>query len=340
MFSLEKLAIELDAVLEGNIKYVNRLSPFDLAEEGDLTFAADQKYLKELSNTKAQAVLIPDVPGLPLPQGKTYLKVKKAPRELMPILLKFFKPKTKMPVKAIEDSATIGEGSFVGPGAYIGHNAVIGANCSIYPNVSIMEGAIVGDNAIIYPGAVIREFCKVGNNVIIHPCAVVGADGFGFVKVNGHNVKIEQIGIVQIEDDVEIGGNTTIDRGTIGNTIIKRGTKLDNLVHIAHNVVIGEEGLLTAQTGIAGSTVVGKNFVMGGQSGVTGHIKVGDNVTVGSRSGVASTTDGNQVIAGFPAIDYNTDRKVKVSLKRLPEMLKRLKKIEQKLKMGDGNEEN
>jgi UDP-3-O-[3-hydroxymyristoyl] glucosamine N-acyltransferase len=258
----------------------------------------------------------------------------------MPILLKFFKPKTKNPVKNIEDSSVIGKDTFVGPGSYIGHNVILGDNCYIYPNVTIMEGVVIGDNTIIYPGAVVREFCKLGKNVVIQPCAVIGSDGFGFVKVGGHNIKIEQIGIVEIQDNVEIGANTTIDRGTIGNTIIKKGTKLDNLVHIAHNVVIGEEGLIIAQVGIAGSTEVGKNIIIGGQSGITGHIKVGDNVTVGSRSGIASHTKGNQVVAGFPAIDYNTDRKVKVSLKRLPEMLKRLRKIEEKLEIGDKNEEN
>lgn len=332
MFSLEKLAVKLGATLEGNVKYVNKLSPFDLACEEDLTFAADEKYLKKLEETKAQAVLVPDIKGLPLPENKTYLKVNKSPRELMPLLLSFFKPKTKAPQKAVEDSALIGEESFVSPLAYIGHNVKIGKNAQIHPNVSIMEGVVIGDNAVIYSGTVIREFCKIGNNVVIQPNAVIGSDGFGFVKINGHNTKIEQIGIVEIEDNVEIGANTAIDRGTMGNTIIKKGTKIDNLVHIAHNVIIGEESLFTAQVGVAGSTEIGKNFVIGGQSGVTGHIKIGDNVTVGSRSGVASNTKGNQLIAGFPAIDYNTDRKVKVSLKKLPEILRRLRKLEEKLK--------
>ncbi len=326
MYSLIELSKLLNGTLSGNVKEVRGLAPFNLATEEDLTFAADEKFLKRLKETKAKVILVPDIEGLP--QEKTYIKVKKSPRELMPILLGFFKRKTKKMEKMMEDSSEIGEGTFISPNTYIGHNVEIGENGYIYPNVTILEGVKIGKNVIIYPGATIREFVSIGDNVIIQPNAVIGSDGFGFVKVDGENIKIEQIGSVIIEDNVEIGACTTIDRGTIGDTIIKKGNKLDNLVHIAHNVVIGEQGFLIAQVGIAGSTVVGKNVVLGGQSGVLGHISIGDNVTLGAKSAIIGNTKGNQILSGYPAIDHKQELKNKIALKKLPELIKRVKKLE------------
>jgi len=333
MFTLDRLILALGASVEGNLKEVRGLAPFDYAKEGFLTFASDIKYLKRINETKASAILIPNIDTSLLPKDKTYLKVDKSPRELMPILLDYFKPKTSKMEKAIEDSSKISTTAFVSPvNTYIGHNVEIGANAYIYPNVTILEGTVIGENTIIYPNVCIREFSKIGNNVIIQPGAIIGSDGFGFVKVNDENVKIEQIGTVIIEDNVEIGANTCIDRGAIGDTIIKKGCKLDNLVHIAHNVVIGEQGLIIGQVGVAGSTTIGKNFAIGGQSGVNGHIVIGDNVSVGTRSGVTASTDSNIIISGYPAIDHKENLKAKVAFKRLPEILKRLKALEVKLK--------
>lgn len=330
MYSLIELSKLLNGTLSGDIKEVRGLAPFNLATEEDLTFAADEKFLKKLNETRAKVVLVPDIEGLP--DGKTYIKVKGSPRELMPIMLNFFKRKVKKMEKLIEDSSKIGEKTFVSHNSYIGHDVEIGENGYIYPNVTILEGVKIGKNALIYPGVTIREFVTIGDNVIIQPNAVIGSDGFGFVKVNGENVKIEQIGSVVIEDNVEIGACAAIDRGTIGDTIIKRGNKLDNLIHIAHNVIIGEQGFLTAQTGIAGSTVVGKNLVLGGQSGISGHLTVGDNVTVGAKSAVVSNTKGDQIISGYPAIDHKQEIKNKLALKKLPELIKRVKKLESLLK--------
>ncbi len=330
MYSLIELSKLLNGTLSGDIKEVRGLAPFNLATEEDLTFASDEKFLKRLGETRAKVVLVPNIEGLP--QGKTYIKVDKSPRELMPLLLNFFKRKTKKMEKMIEDSSKIGENTFISNNSYIGHDVEIGENGYIYPNVTILEGVKIGKNAIIYPGVTIREFVSIGDNVVIQPNAVIGSDGFGFVKVNGENMKIEQIGSVIIEDNVEIGACTTIDRGTIGDTIIKRGNKLDNLVHIAHNVMLGEQGFLTAQTGIAGSTVVGKNVVLGGQSGITGHITVGDNVTLGAKSAIVGNTEGNQTLSGYPAIDHKQELKSKIALKKLPDLIKRVKKLEGLLK--------
>ncbi len=263
--------------------------------------------------------------------GKTYLLVTSNPRVLMPKLLNFFKRKTKRMEKMIEDSAVIGEETTVAINSYIGHDVKLGKNVTIYPNVTICEGVEIGDNTTVYPNVTIREFCKIGKECVIQPGAVIGSDGFGFVKVNGNNTKIDQIGSVVIEDFVEIGANTTIDRGTIGDTIIKKYTKIDNLVQIAHNDIIGENCLIISQVGIAGSTEVGNNTTLGGQVGIGGHIKIGSNVMIGAKSGVTGNVDDNQILAGHPLMNLKDDLKVKAVQKKLPELLKRVKELEKKI---------
>lgn len=333
MFKIDELVKQLGAKYIGEIKEIKGLAPFEFAEENELTFAADEKYLKKLNETKAKVVIVPPIDGLP--KDKNYIIVNKSPRELMPIILKFFKRETKPFEKAIESSAKIFENVKIGPNSYIGHDVVIGKNSIIYPNVSILEGVTIGENVTIYSGVTVREFCVIGNNTIIQPGAVIGSDGFGYVKVAGENIKIEQIGTVIIEDNVEIGANTAIDRGTIGNTIVRRGTKIDNLVHLAHNVVVGEQGFLVAQIGVAGSTVIGNNVTIGGQAGITGHIRVGNNVTIAAKAGVTSNTKDGETLSGYPAINHSDDIKSKIALKKLPELLKRVKKIETLLSKGD-----
>lgn len=333
MFKIDELVKQLGATYNGSLKEVKGLAPFEFASESDLTFAADEKFLKRLNETKAKIIIVPPVEGLP--KDKEYIFVNKSPRELMPIILNFFKRKTKSFEKTIESSSKIEENVKIGPNTYIGHDVEIGAGSIIYPNVSIMEGVKIGKNSVIQSGVTIREFCVIGDNVIIQPGAVIGSDGFGYVKVGGINVKIEQIGVVIIEDDVEIGGNCAIDRGTIGNTIIKKGTKLDNLVHIAHNVIVGEQGFIIAQVGIAGSTVIGDNITLGGQVGISGHITLGNNVTVGAKGGVTHSIKDNEILSGFPAINHADDLKVKISMKKLPELLKRVRKIESLLDKGE-----
>lgn len=333
MYNIKELVALLGATYEGNIEEIAGLAPFEFANENDLTFAADEKYLKKIMETNAKVIVVPPVPNLP--KEKNYIVVNKSPRELMPILLNYFKKVTKPFEKSIEDSAIIGLGTILAPNIYIGHNVKIGENCIIHPNVTVLEGVEIGANSIIYSGVNIREFCKIGDNVIIQPGAVIGSDGFGYIKINGKNVKIEQIGSVLIENDVEIGANTTIDRGTIGDTVIKRGTKLDNLIHIAHNVRVGEQGFMAAQVGIAGSTTIGDNITIGGQAGITGHISIGNNVVIAAKAGVTNNISDNEAVAGFPAINHVDDLKSKIALKKLPEFLKRVRKIEGLIDKGE-----
>lgn len=328
-YSVKELAELVGGIIEGDEGIlIDSLQPFYEAEESDLTFAADEKFLINISETKAKALIVPDISGLP--EDKTYIKVKKNPREIMPIILNFFKKKLKKPEKNIEESAQIGENVNIAPNCYIGHNVKIGKNCTIYPNVSIMEGAEIGENCIIYSNVSIREFCIIGNRAIIQPGAVIGSDGFGFVKSGKENFKLEQIGRVIIKDDVEIGANCTIDRGAIGDTVIGRGTKMDNLVHIAHNDIIGENCLITAQVGVSGSVIIGNNVTIAGQTGIAGHLKIGNDVTIGAKSGVTNNIKDGLIVSGFPVKDHYEDLKVKVAMGRLPEIIKRVKDLEKK----------
>lgn len=330
MYKVNDIVTLLNAEFKGEVvENISKLSPFFHSDEESLTFAADEKFLKDLASTKAKVIIVPDI-DLPLNIGKSYIVVKDSPRIIMPKLLNFFKRNLKKIEKMIEDSSSIGENCNIAPNVYIGHDVIIGNNVSIYPNVTIGEGAVIGDNTVIYSNVSIREFVNIGKNCVIQPGAVIGSDGFGFIKVNGNNQKIEQIGTVIIEDNVEIGANTTIDRGAIGDTIIKKYTKIDNLVQIAHNDIIGENCLIISQVGIAGSTIVGNNVTLAGQVGVSGHIKIGDNVVIAAKSGVHGNVESNQILSGYPLVDHKEDLKIKIALKKLPELLKRVKKLEEK----------
>lgn len=330
-YKINELANLLACEIKGdNSLEVSGLSPFFQAQENSLTFASDEKFLKKLDETKAKVVLVPN--GIELPDnGKTYLLVNENPRLLMPKLLGYFKRETKEMEKMIEDSAVFGEGTKIPLNTYVGHNVKIGKNVKIYPNVTICEGVTIGDNTVIYSNVTIREFCTIGEGCVFQPGAVIGSDGFGFIKVGGNNTKIDQIGAVIIEDFVEIGANTTIDRGAIGDTIIKKYTKIDNLVQIAHNDIIGENCLIISQVGIAGSTEVGNNTTLAGKVGVAGHIKIGSNVTIGAKSAVIGNVADNQVMSGDPLINLRDDLKIKAIQKKLPEMMKKLKELDKKI---------
>lgn len=331
-YELKKLIELLDCEVKGDLslEYISGLSPFFQAKESEITFASDEKFLKKLSETKARVIIVPDV-DLPM-LNKTYLVVKQNPRILMPKLLSFFKRGRKKFEKNIETSSQIGNNVEIASNVYIGHNVIIEDEVVIYPNVTICEGAKIGKGTIIYPNVTIREFCEIGKNCVLQPGAVIGSDGFGFVKVNGNNTKIEQIGRVILEDNVEIGANTTVDRGAIGDTVIKKYTKIDNLVQIAHNDIVGENCLIISQAGIAGSVEIGNNTTIAGQVGVAGHLKIGNNVIIGAKSGVSGNVDDNQILSGYPLVDHKDDLKIRVSLKKLPELLKRVKELEKEMK--------
>ncbi|CAL7873861.1 UDP-3-O-(3-hydroxymyristoyl)glucosamine N-acyltransferase [Fusobacterium necrophorum] len=329
-YQISDLVTLLNGIVKGeSVEQVSGLAPFFHAEEDEISFAAEEKFLAKLGECKAKVIIVPDI-DLPMDLGKMYIVVRDNPRILMPKLLHFFKRPLKKMEKMIEDSAKIGKNVSIAPNVYIGHDAVIGDNVVLYPHVFIGEGAVIGEGSILYSNVSIREFVKVGRECIFQSGAVIGSDGFGFVKVQGNNMKIEQIGSVVIEDFVEIGANTTVDRGTIGNTLIKKYTKIDNLVQVAHNDRIGENCLIVSQVGIAGSTEIGNNVTLAGQTGVAGHIKIGDNIVIGSKSGVSGDVKSNQILSGYPLVDHKEDLKIKVSMKKLPELLKRVKALENK----------
>lgn len=331
MYNIKDIAKLINGDIKGNdsLSFL-RLSPFFQANEKEITFAADEKMLKKIEECNAGAIIVPFYEGLP--ENKNYIVVKSNPRELMPILLNYFKPKLKPFEKPVEDTAVIDETATVSKiNTYIGHNVKIGKNTIVYPNVSIFEGTEIGDNCIIYSNVTIREFTKIGNGSIIQPGAVIGSDGFGFVKVKGHNMKIEQIGNVIIGEEVEIGANTCIDRGTIGDTVIKKGTKIDNLVHIAHNDIIGEDCFIVAQTGISGSVEIGDNTTLAGQVGVAGHLKIGNNVIIAARSGVTNDVPDGKQMSGYPLREHMEDLRIKMSMGKVPELIKKVRKIEKEM---------
>jgi len=331
MYNIKEIANLINGKIIGNneIKFT-RLAPFFNANEEELAFAADEKMLKNIEKCNAGALIIPEIPNLP--ENKTFIVVDENPREIMPILLNYFKPKIKPFEKAIEDSAVIDKTANISKiNTYIGHNVKIGKNVVIYPNVSIFEGTEIGDWTIVYPNVTIREFCKIGKRCIFQPGAVIGSDGFGYIKVKGNNVKIEQIGNVILEDEVEIGANTCVDRGAIGDTIIKKGTKIDNLVHIAHNDIIGSNCFIIAQVGISGSVEVGNNTILAGQVGVAGHLKIGNNVVIAAKSGVTNNVPDGKQMSGFPLREHIDDLRIKMSMGRVPELVKKVKKLERKL---------
>lgn len=331
MYDIKEIAKLINGEIKGNTELsFTRITPFFHSNEKELTFAADEKMLKNMDRCNAGAVIVPDLPNLPA--NKTFIVVKGNPRELMPILLNYFKPKLQPFENQIENSAQIDESANVSKiNTYIGHNVKIGKNVVIYPNVSIFEGTEIGDDCIIYSNVTIREFTKVGRGTILQPGAVIGSDGFGFVKINGNNVKIEQIGHVILGEEVEIGANSCVDRGAIGDTIIKKGTKIDNLVHIAHNDIIGENCLIVAQTGISGSVEVGDNSTLAGQVGVAGHLKIGSNVVIAAKSGVTNDVPDGKQMSGYPLREHIEDLRVKMAMGKVPELVKRMKKLEKEL---------
>ena len=291
---------------------VSSITKIEQSKRGSISFYANQKYEKYLYNTKASIILINKdfIPSAPLP-APCIIKVDNA-YQCMPVLLDLFntiKAKNKRGrgfFTKISWSAKIGKNAYIGSHSYVGKSTVIGTGSQVYPHSYIGDNVTIGENTTIYPGVKIYAACKVGSNCIIHANAVIGADGFGFSPdSNGVYNKVPQIGNVVIEDNCEIGANTTIDRATMGSTIIRKGVKMDNLIQIAHNCDIGENTVIAAQAGIAGSTVIGKNCIIGGQVGIGDHLVIADNTTIVSQAGVLSNIKvPGTILAGSPAFDY------------------------------------
>ncbi len=339
-FTAQQIAALVQGEIVGNPnETINTFAKIEEGVKGAVSFLADMKYEQHLYNTQSSVVLVNKSFEFAQPVSATLIKVDNA-YEAIAKLLTFYEStkqrKTGLSDKAcIAQSAQIGEDCYVAPFAYIGENVKIGKGCSLYPGCVVEDGVTLGDNCTLFPNVTIYQGCILGNRVIVHAGAVIGADGFGFAPTKNGYEKIPQIGIVTIEDDVEIGANTCIDRSTMGSTIIHKGVKLDNLVQIAHNVVVGSNTVMSAQVGVAGSTKIGEWCMLGGQVGVAGHIELGDKVYAGAQSGLPGgrlLKKGNVTVMGYPALEHQNFARSSAVYKNLPEMFRELNELKRELK--------
>jgi UDP-3-O-[3-hydroxymyristoyl] glucosamine N-acyltransferase len=314
---------------------VRGVASIEDAEEGDITFALNGRYLGSAYNSKATALIVSQDVDIEPKREMALIKVQN-PRLAFTRVLELFAPKST-PKPGIHPTAFIGEGSKRGKdvsiGAYvvIGDDTRIGDGVILYPHVYIGDRVEIGEGSIIHPHVTIYRMSKIGKRVIIHSGSVVGSDGFGYVKVDGEHLKIPQNGSVEIGDDVEIGANVTIDRATTGTTQIGSGTKIDNLVMIAHNVSIGKNCVIVAQTAIAGSAKIEDGVTIAGQVGVAGHLVVGSNTVVAARSVITKSIKSGQFVSGFPARPHPEEKRIKVARTKLPDLLKKVKELEKKV---------
>jgi len=303
------------------------------AQPGEITFLSNPRYRADLEKTAASAVIVAKgLEGLSIP-----MVIVENPYYAFAQIVKLFHAQPYRPL-GVSERAVIGAGVMIGkdvsihPLAVVGDGARIGDRVTIYSGCYIGSEAEVGSDSLIYPNVTIRERVQIGKRVIIHSGTVIGSDGFGFVTHQGRHDKILQIGTVVIEDDVEIGSNVSVDRAALGKTVIKRGTKIDNLVQIAHNVVIGEDCLIVAQVGISGSTEIGHHVTLAGQVGLVGHIQLGDHVIVGAKSGVSNDLKSHSVVSGIPVMNHKIWLKTQAILPHLPEFRKRIMALEERIK--------
>ena len=336
---MQQIADYLKGTVEGDgALKVSELSKIEEGRPGTLTFLSNPKYTQYIYTTQASACLVNKDFVAEQSLTTTLIRVDNAYECLAKLLtlVDSFKPK-KQGISAksdIHETAKLGENVYVGAFVAIGANVVIGNNVKIYANTVIDDNVVVGDDSVIYAGVKIYEGCRIGKRCVLHAGVVVGSDGFGHAPdAEGRYHKIPQIGNVVIEDDVELGANTTVDRATMGSTIIRRGVKIDNLVQVAHNVEIGEDTVIAAQSGIAGSTKIGKHCMFGGQVGVAGHITIADGSIFGGKSGVTSTIkEPNKVWQGYPVMPIMGFRKLNVLQKQLPDLAHKIYDLEKKIK--------
>lgn len=324
--------------VEGNpdVK-VSKPARIESGKPGTLCFLANPKYEKYLYTSKASIILLNSDFKLEKPVDATIVRVEDAYKGIATMLDFFNKQKSKKKGKKrgarVAFSAKLGKSCYVGPGAYIGRKAKIGNNVMVYPQVYVGDHVEIGDNTILYPGAKIYHECKIGRDCIIHAGAVIGSDGFGFATdENGKFKKIPQLGNVIIEDDVEIGANTTIDRAVMDSTIIRKGVKLDNLIQIAHNVEVGENTGMAAQVGISGSTKIGKNCLIAGQVGIAGHLEIADDVKIGAKTGLSNgIKEKGSTYLGIPGVPADEAKKQYVVMRRLPQLYRKIQELEKQL---------
>lgn len=340
-FSAKQIAEFIQGTVEGNENAtVHTFAKIEEGKPGAISFLSNPKYTHYIYETQSSIVLIDNSLKLEHAVNATLIRVPNAYEAVAKLLTLYemSKPKKKGidPLAFIAPTATIGEDCYIAPFAYIGENVKIGKGTQIYPHVTVYDNAQIGENCILYANVSVYHDCHIGNNVTLHSGCVVGADGFGFAPTPQGYDKIPQIGIVTIEDNVEIGANTCVDRSTMGSTYIRKGVKLDNLVQIAHNVEVGENTVMSAQVGVAGSTKIGQWCMFGGQVGIAGHAVIGDKVYSGAQAGIAgSIRKGHVTVQGSPAIDAKNFARSSVVYKNLPEMyttVNRLKKEIEELK--------
>lgn len=335
-FSAKQIAQFVQGVIEGDENAtVNTFAKIEDGKPGAISFLSNPKYTHYIYDTESSIVLVDKSVELEKPTKATLIRVDNA-YECVAKLLQLYesmKPKkTGIDSLAfVSPSAKIGENVYIGAFAYIGDNVVIGDGCQIYPNVVICDNAKVGNDCLFYPNVTIYHDCHVGNRVTLHAGSVVGSDGFGFAPSENGYDKIPQIGIVTIEDDVEIGANTCIDRSTMGSTYVRKGVKLDNLVQIAHNTDIGANTVMSAQVGVAGSTKVGQWCMFGGQVGIAGHITIGNKVFLGAQSGVPSSLKDDQTLIGTPPMEKLPYFKSQAIFQRLPDLYKQIQKLQKEV---------
>lgn len=330
-------AAQIAGILEGDVvgnpeAEVNKLAKIEEGTEGSLTFLANPKYANYIYTTQATITIVNKSFEPEQEITTTLIKVEDAKSAFSKLLeyynqVKLMKSGIEQP-SVISEGVTYGEGLYLGSFCYIGKNVVIGNNVKIYPNSFIGDNVVIGDNSILFAGARVYSETVIGKNCTIHSGTIVGSDGFGFApQEDGTYTKVPQIGNVIIEDNVEIGACTTVDRATLGSTIIRKGVKLDNQIQIAHNVEIGENTVIASQTGVAGSTKIGKNCMIGGQVGIVGHITIGDGVRIQAQSGIGKSLKDGEVVQGSPAFNYGDFAKSFVHFKNLPKIVDELNKL-------------
>jgi UDP-3-O-[3-hydroxymyristoyl] glucosamine N-acyltransferase len=338
-FTAQQIATLVKGRVEGDPQSsVRAFAKIEEGRDGDLCFLANAKYEEFLYTTAASIIIVNESLVLREPIKAALIRVPDA-YAAFALLMQTYKdltaaaPKTGREAHSVVDeTAVVHETSFIASFAYIGKHVHIGNGAQIYPNVYIGDHARIGDGTILYAGVCIYDHCVIGKNCIVHAGSVIGSDGFGFAPDNGTFKKIPQMGNVEIEDDVEIGANCTIDRATIGSTRIRKGTKLDNLIQIAHNVEIGESTVIASQSGISGSTKMGSHCMVGGQVGIVGHIRIADGVKINAQSGVSKAIDEpGTSVTGSPAFEYRASLKSQAAIRQLPNLLKRVAELEKLL---------
>ncbi len=329
---LGRIAEIAGASLEGDPSVpIDGVCGLEDARPGDLSFLSSPRYASQLATTKATAVIL--APGVEAPTHVQVLRARDPYVAFVQLLPHFEPPRSEArpgvhPSAVVAGNVRLGEGASIGALAMVEEDVSIGARTRVGSGCVIGRGTVVGDDCTLHPRVVIMHGCILGQRVIVHPGAVIGADGFGYTFADGAYRKVPQVGTVEIADDVEVGANACIDRATIGRTRIGRGTKIDNLVQLAHNSAVGEGCAFASQSGVAGSTKFGDGVRIGGQAGIGGHLRIGDGVTIGGQGGVIGDVEAGATITGYPARDHKTMMRVHAAMMQLPEMIRRLRRLE------------